>query len=205
MCADYPSYIKHNLVEYSHCVVCSSSIYWFWLPRWYLQTLPTTHVNEKEWDKFIQAIRHIQMYYLPPFCNSIKTFNFPTLYTTIRHWKPKDRLKEFGQLCFIKKKNGQRRYKCQEILFCTHKKSFLILLISSLKLISSNCLSFRLTTHLLCLVDVFFNRESAYLWVQTVLFALTCFVIRRRITSYRGFSRKTERIYPDPLISRSSI
>jgi len=39
----------------------------------------------------------------------------------------------------------------------------------------------------------------------TVLFAPTCFVIGRRITSYRGFSRKTERIYPDPLISRSAI
>jgi hypothetical protein len=24
-----------------HCVVCSSSIYGFWLPLWYLQTLPT--------------------------------------------------------------------------------------------------------------------------------------------------------------------
>ena len=123
MCADYPSYIKHNLVEYSHCVVCSSSIYWFWLPRWYLQTLPTTHVNEKEWDKFIQAIRHIQMYYLPPFCNSIKTFNFPTLYTTIRHWNLKDRLKEFGQLCFIKKRMANVDTNAKKFYF-VHTKMF---------------------------------------------------------------------------------
>ena len=56
------------------------------------------------------------------------------------------------------------------------------------------------------LVDVFFNRQSAYLWVQTVLlFSPTCSFIRMRQTSYRGFSRKTKRNQPDPLISRSAI
>ena len=43
-------------------------------------------------------------------CNSIKTFDFSTLYTTIPHSKLKDKLKQLFQLCFIKK-NGQRRYK----------------------------------------------------------------------------------------------
>ena len=38
-------------------------------------------------------------------CNSIKTFDFSTLYTTI-----KDKLRELVQLCFIKK-DGPRRYK----------------------------------------------------------------------------------------------
>ena len=28
--------------SFDHCVVCSSSIYWFWLPLWYLQTRITT-------------------------------------------------------------------------------------------------------------------------------------------------------------------
>jgi len=47
----------------------------------------------------------------------------------------------------------------------------------SLKLISSECSSFWLTTYLLCLMDVFFNRQSAYLWVQIVhLFSPTLFV-----------------------------
>jgi hypothetical protein len=27
------------LVSFGHCVVCSSSTYWFWLPLWHLQTL----------------------------------------------------------------------------------------------------------------------------------------------------------------------
>jgi len=39
-------------------------------------------------------------------CNSIKTFDFSTLYTT----KHEDKLRELVQLCFLKK-NGQRRYK----------------------------------------------------------------------------------------------
>jgi hypothetical protein len=43
-------------------------------------------------------------------CNSIKTFDFYTLYTTIFHSKLKDKLRELVQLCFIRK-NGQRRYK----------------------------------------------------------------------------------------------
>ena len=43
-------------------------------------------------------------------CNSIKTFDFSTLYTTIPHSMLKDTLMEVVQLWFIKK-NGQRRYK----------------------------------------------------------------------------------------------
>jgi hypothetical protein len=43
-------------------------------------------------------------------CNSINTFYFSTLYTTILHSKLEDKLRELVQLCFIKK-NGQRRYK----------------------------------------------------------------------------------------------
>jgi hypothetical protein len=50
-----------------------------------------------------------------------------------------------------------------------------------------------LTTHLFWLVDVFFNRQSAYLWLQTVLlFSPSCSFIRMRQISYRGFSRKTK-------------
>ena len=33
-------------------------------------------------------------------CNSIKTFDFYTLYTTIPHSKLQDRYKELDQLCF---------------------------------------------------------------------------------------------------------
>jgi hypothetical protein len=43
-------------------------------------------------------------------CNSIKTLDFSTLYTTIPHSKLKEKLRELVQLFFIRK-NGQRRYK----------------------------------------------------------------------------------------------
>jgi hypothetical protein len=112
-------------------------------------------------------------------CNSIKTFDFSTLYTIIPHSKLKDRLRELIQLCFIEK-NGQRRYKYlmlgRDRSFFV-KKTTLILPKSSLRLISSTCSSFWLTTYmyLFCLVDVFFNRQSAYLCVQTVfIFSPTC-------------------------------
>jgi hypothetical protein len=31
--------------SFGHCVVCSSSIYWFWLPLWYHQTLLALYLN----------------------------------------------------------------------------------------------------------------------------------------------------------------
>jgi hypothetical protein len=118
-------------------------------------------------------------------CNSIKRFDFSTLYTTIPHSKLKDKLRELVQLCFIKK-NGQRRYKC---LVLGRDRSYFVKHHSdstkkSLKLMSSTCSSFLLTTYSLCLVDVFFNRQSAYQWVQTVLlFTPICSFIRMRQTS----------------------
>jgi len=54
-------------------------------------------------------LEYIQSRFLSS-CNSIKPFDFPTLYTTIPHSKLKDKLRELVQLCFIKK-NGHRRYK----------------------------------------------------------------------------------------------
>jgi hypothetical protein len=53
--------------------------------------------------------------------------------------------------------------------------------------------TFRLNnlSYLLCLVYVFFNRQSAYPWVQTVLFfSPTCSVIRMRQSSYRASQEK---------------
>ena len=44
------------------------------------------------------------------YCNSIRTFDFSTLYTTIPFSKLKDRLRKLTSV-FHKKKNGQRRYK----------------------------------------------------------------------------------------------
>jgi hypothetical protein len=37
-------YLSFCTFSFGHCVVCSSSIYGFWLPLWYLQTLLTFFV-----------------------------------------------------------------------------------------------------------------------------------------------------------------
>ena len=51
-----------------------------------------------------------------------------------------------------------------------------------------------LTAYLFCLVDVFFNRRSAFLWVLKVFpFPPTYCFIRMRQTSYMGFLRKSEK------------
>ena len=118
-------------------------------------------------------LEYIQSRFLTS-CNSIKTFDFSTLCTNIHHSKLKDKLRELVQLCFIKR-NGQRR--CQYLMLGRDrsyfiKKTTLILSKSSLKLISSTCSSF----FWLSLVDVFFNRQLAYLWVQTMILYSPLFV-----------------------------
>ena len=92
-------------------------------------------------------LEYIQSRFLTS-CNSIKTFDFSTLCTNIHHSKLKDKLRELVQLCFIKR-NGQRR--CKYLMLGRDrsyfiKKTTLILSKSSLKLISSTCSSFLLTT-----------------------------------------------------------
>jgi hypothetical protein len=120
-------------------------------------------------------------------CNNIKTFDLSTLYATIPPSKLKDRLRKLVQLCFIKK-NGQRRYK---YLVLERDRSYFAKKTKKQNTDSTKTFSetdiinmlkfFLLTTYLLCLVDLFFNRQSPYLWVQTVLlFSPTCSFIRMR-------------------------
>jgi hypothetical protein len=70
------------------------------------------------------------------------------------------------------------------------KNPTLILPKSSLKMISSTCSSFWLTTHLLYLVDVFFNRKSAFPWVQASRRFASLFVWGRPHT---GASQENEK------------
>ena len=110
----------------------------------------------------------------------------------------KDRLKELVQLCYLKT-DGQRRYKYlvfgQDKSYFVKKKPTLILPKSSLKLIYSKYLSFWLTTYLLCLVGLFSNRQSAFLWVLIVLpFSSTCSFIRTYEADFRqGLLKKYEK------------
>ena len=116
-------------------------------------------------------------------CNSIKTFDFSTLYATIPPSKLKDRLRELVELCFKNKRMANVNTNTKKIgkdrSYFVKKKHTLILPKSSLKLISSTCLSF------------WFDNIFVIFGGQTVLhFSPTCSLIHTRQTSYRGFSRK---------------
>ena len=66
----------------------------------------------------------------------------------------------------------------------------------SLKLIPSKYWSFWLTTYLLCVMGVFFNRQSAFLWVPTVLhFSPMYSFIRTGLTSYSDTIEAQSMIY----------
>ena len=120
-------------------------------------------------------------------CNSIKPFDFSTHYITIPHSKLKDRLRELIQLCFIKK-NVQRRYK---YLVLGRDRPYVV---NRTILILPKC-SLKLISYFFSLVDVFLNRQSAYLWLQTVLlFSSICYFMRVRQTSYRVFLTKNEKM-----------
>jgi len=112
--------------------------------------------------------------------------------------KLKDRLKELAQPCYIQN-NSKRRY---TYIVLVPGKSYLIkkhlnLPKSSLKPISSKWSSLWLITYLLWLMDVFWNRQSVFPRVHSVLlFSLACSFIRIRQTSYSPI---------DPLISRFAI
>ena len=77
----------------------------------------------------------------------------------------KDKLRELVQLCFIKK-NDQRRYK---YLVLGRNRSYFVnkntLFLPEFSETDINMLEFLMTTYLLSLVDVFFTRQSEYLWV----------------------------------------
>ena len=55
-------------------------------------------------------------------CNSIKIFDFSTLYTTITHTLLTSRIKELIQLCFSKK-NGEQMY---QYLVIDRDKSYFV-------------------------------------------------------------------------------
>ena len=124
-------------------------------------------------------------------CNCSKTLDFSVLYIAIPHSKLKERIRELVQLWSIEK-NDQCRCKYLVLGRDTSNvaKNTLILPKSSLKLISSICSSFWLTTQLLCLVNVYLNRRSAYLWVHLVLInSPTCSFICTR----QGILKKNEK------------
>jgi hypothetical protein len=135
--------------------------------RMHTRSLPWRHLRSRDWRHFRSgphAVTWLPMTSLPVVPSS-STFRNVTWTVLIYYW---------------------------DISYFTKKKKKLILPKNSLILII-NMLEF-LLIFLLCLVHVFFNRQSAYMWAQTVLlFSPTYFFICIRQDSHSGFSRKTKR------------
>ena len=122
-------------------------------------------------------------------CNSIKTFDFSTLYTTIPHSKLKDKLRKLVQLCVIKK-NGQRRYKYlvpgRDRSYFVKKHSDSTKKFSEIDII--NMLEFLIDIFVIFGGLVFQQTVGIPMGTHVLLFSPTCSFIRMRQTSYRGFS-----------------
>ena len=138
-------------------------------------------------------------------CNSIKTFDFSILYTTIPHSKLKDRLRELVQPCHIKK-NGRRRYKYlvlgRDISYFVKKKKKKNRSDSTKKFSDTDIINM-----LEFLIDNIFAMAGGRVFQQTVgipmgtncslladLFLYSYICMRQ--TSYRGVSRKAKRKSP---------
>ena len=122
-------------------------------------------------------------------CNSINTFDFSTLYTTITHSKLKDELRELVQLCFIKK-NGQRIYK---FLVLGRDRSYIVKHHSDSTKKFSETDIFNMLEFLIDNIFVMFGGRAFQQTETLLLFSPSCSLIRMRQTSYIGFSRKTNR------------
>ena len=120
----------------------------------------------------------------------IKTFDFSTLYESISYSKLRDRLKELKKTVFH---NNMVIVYTTNLSYMKNKSYFVKnrshSTKSSLKL---KMIEFFLIDTIFVLLSCF-NRQSAFLQVLTALLFSSI--------SYRSFSRKTKRSYPDPLMS----
>jgi hypothetical protein len=64
ICMFYRSLFVLWTFSFGHCFVCSSSIYGFWLPLWYLQTLlMISHLGQRKWSSQTgDLIKEVQLY-----------------------------------------------------------------------------------------------------------------------------------------------
>ena len=140
-------------------------------------------------------------------CNSIKPFDFSTLYTTIPHSKLKDKLRELVQLCFITR-NGQGRYK---YLMLGRDRSYFVKHHSdSTKAFSEtdifNMLEFLIDNIFVMLGGCVFQQTIGIpMGTNCVPLLADLFLYSYEADFIQGFLKKSEKSQPDPLISRSAI
>ena len=133
--------------------------------------------------------------------NSIKSFDFCTLYTTIPHDKLKSKLKEIINQCFFHK-NGNRRF---------HKDTYFIRDHSDAPQKYSDAdvikmLEYLIDNILWSSADGYFSKQSAYRWVLTVhRYLPTCFYTRMRRSLYKVSSKQARNTSHSNSISPTDI
>ena len=107
--------------------------------------------------------------------NSIKSFDFSTLYTTIPHDKLKSKLKEIINQCFLHK-NGNCHF---QVVVIGYKDTYIIRGHSDAPQKYSDAdvikmLEYLINNILLSSVDGYFSKQLAYRWHHCLL---TCFIL----------------------------
>ena len=67
--------------SFGHCVVCSSLIYWFWLPLWYLQIDYSVYIITINSISYIIFYRQVMCPWLIQ--NLLQSWNLPDLQTSL--------------------------------------------------------------------------------------------------------------------------
>ena len=139
--------------------------------------------------------------------NSIKSFDFSTLYTTIPHDKLKSKLKEIINQCFFHK-NGNRRF---QYVVIGYKDTYFVQDHSEAPQKYSDADVIKM---LECLIDNilwssadgYFSKQSAYRRVLTVhCYLPTCFYTRMRRSLYKVSSKQARNTSHNNSISPTDI
>ena len=142
--------------------------------------------------------------------NSIKSFDFSTLYTTIPHDKLKSKLKAIINQCFFHK-NGNRRF---QYVVIGYKDTYFIRDHSDAPQKYSDADVIKMLEYLIdnILVEFgssavgYFNKQSAYRWVLIVhRYLPTCFYTRMKRSLYKVSSKQAKNTSHNNSISLTDI
>ena len=139
--------------------------------------------------------------------NSIKSYDFSTLYTTISHDKLKSKLKEIINQYFFHK-NGNRRFQYVVIVVIVYKDTYFIRDHSDAPQKYSDAVVIKMLEYLIDNIFVvgYFSKQSVYRCVLTVHRCLpTCFYTRMRRSLYKVSSKQAKNTLHNNSISPTDI
>ena len=139
--------------------------------------------------------------------NSLKSFDFSTLYTTIPHDILKSKLKEIINQCFFHR-NGNREF---QYVVIGYKDTYFVRNHSDAPHKYSDAdvskmLEYIIDNILWSSADGYFSKQSAYRWVLAVhRYLLTCFYTCMRRSLYKVSSKQTRNTSHNNSISPTDI